>query len=51
MTEVSPSQNELLAWMSELSNFGRWRSDDQRGTLNLITPAKTAAAPLWFARE
>jgi hypothetical protein len=40
MTEVSPSQNEFLAWMSELSNWGRWGADDQRGTLNLITPRK-----------
>ncbi len=26
-------------WMTELSNWGRWGDDDQRGTLNLITPA------------
>ncbi|MGD2044817.1 MAG: cyclase family protein [Gemmatimonadota bacterium] len=24
-------------WMSELSNAGRWGSDDERGTINLIT--------------
>ncbi|GAA2401785.1 cyclase family protein [Actinomadura vinacea] len=28
----------------ELSNWGRWGDDDQRGTLNLITPERTAAA-------
>lgn len=39
-----PSQDQLLAWMSELSNWGRWGDDDQRGTLNLISPAKTASA-------
>jgi kynurenine formamidase len=32
------------AWMSRLSNAGRWGSDDQLGTLNLITPAKRRAA-------
>jgi hypothetical protein len=26
--------------MTDLSNWGRWGKDDQRGTLNLITPAK-----------
>ena len=26
-------------WMTELSNWGRWGDDDQRGTLNLILPA------------
>ena len=31
-------------WMKELSNWGRWGKDDQRGTLNLITPASRQAA-------
>lgn len=26
-------------WMTDLSNWGRWGKDDQRGTLNLMTPA------------
>jgi len=26
-------------WMKELSNWGRWGKDDQKGTFNLITPA------------
>lgn len=26
-------------WMADLSNWGRWGKDDQRGTLNLMTPA------------
>ena len=26
-------------WMSELSNWGRWGAADQKGTMNLITPA------------
>ncbi|HEU5025062.1 MAG TPA: cyclase family protein [Spirillospora sp.] len=28
----------------ELSNWGRWGDDDQRGTLNLITPDRVSAA-------
>ena len=34
----------LEQWETELSNWGRWGPDDQRGTLNLITPEKTRAA-------
>ena len=34
----------LKQWEEELSNWGRWGSDDQRGTLNLITPEKTRQA-------
>ena len=32
------------AWMEEFSNWGRWGEQDQRGTLNLITPAKRRQA-------
>jgi hypothetical protein len=31
-------------WMTELSNWGRWGKDDQRGTVNLITDATRKAA-------
>ncbi|MFN7938816.1 MAG: cyclase family protein [Bryobacteraceae bacterium] len=31
-------------WMKELSNWGRWGKADERGTLNLITPATRRAA-------
>ena len=34
----------LSRWEKELSNWGRWGPDDQRGTLNLITPDKTRQA-------
>ncbi|HAK54612.1 MAG TPA: cyclase [Acidobacteria bacterium] len=34
----------LEAWIEELSNWGRWGSDDQRGTLNLVTPEKRREA-------
>ena len=39
---VTPQR--ITQWESELSNWGRWGPDDQRGTLNLITPEKRAAA-------
>src|SRR5689334_2355151 len=35
---------DITRWMTELSNWGRWGKDDQRGTLNLITPAKRKQA-------
>lgn len=31
-------------YLRERRNWGRWGDDDQRGTLNLVTPAKRAAA-------
>jgi hypothetical protein len=34
----------LKKWEKELSNWGRWGKDDQRGLLNLVTPEKTKAA-------
>lgn len=38
------SQAEYLRWQTDLSNWGRWGTDDEMGTLNLITPAKRKAA-------
>lgn len=34
----------LARWERDLSNWGRWGPTDQHGTLNLITPGKTAQA-------
>jgi hypothetical protein len=34
----------LKRWEKELSNWGRWGKEDQRGLLNLITPEKTKQA-------
>jgi hypothetical protein len=34
----------LKRWEKELSNWGRWGKDDQRGLLNLVTPERTKAA-------
>ena len=38
------SRAQFDAWMQEISNWGRWGEDDQLGTLNLVTPAKSRAA-------
>jgi kynurenine formamidase len=50
MSQHGPSQDQLLEWMHSLSNWGRWGSDDQRGTLNLVTSAAARNA-LSLARE
>lgn len=42
--EVRVTLEDLDEWETELSNWGRWGPDDQRGTLNLITPDKTREA-------
>jgi kynurenine formamidase len=39
-----PSSAELLAYLRQTSNAGRWGRDDQLGALNLITPDKRVAA-------
>jgi len=33
-----PSEEQVLKWFDELSNWGRWGDEDELGTLNLITP-------------
>jgi hypothetical protein len=35
---------EVVAMEQELSNWGRWGKEDERGTLNLVTPQKTLEA-------
>lgn len=37
-TQVVPSEAEAINLMHSLSNHGRWGDDDEKGTLNLITP-------------
>jgi kynurenine formamidase len=37
-------QAEFEALLEKLSNWGRWGEDDQRGAVNLITPAKRVEA-------
>ena len=36
--------DDIRRYEKELSNWGRWGANDTRGALNLITPAKSAAA-------
>jgi hypothetical protein len=39
-----PSAEEVLGYVEQVSNWGRWGPDDQRGTLNLITDEHRVAA-------
>ncbi len=43
-TRQSPTEEEVIGYMTSLSNWGRWGPDDELGTLNLITDAKRAQA-------
>ena len=38
------THEQMLEWFEDQKNWGRWGSDDDRGTLNLITPEKTKVA-------
>ena len=44
MQPGAPDEERVRAWFEELSNWGRWGPDDERGTLNHVTPAIRAAA-------
>ncbi len=45
MPRTPPTQDELLRWLSkDLNNWGRWGKDDQRGTLNHLSPKATLEA-------
>lgn len=39
-----PTKDELDEMYERLKNWGRWGDDDQRGTLNHLTPERSAAA-------
>lgn len=41
---TSPTQDRVENYFKELNNWGRWGDADQRGTVNLVTPAKQDAA-------
>ena len=43
-THALVTHAEYERWLVDLSNWGRWGSDDEIGALNLITPAKRKAA-------
>ncbi len=44
MASTLPSETEVKGYLRSLSNWARWGSADQLGTINLITPAKRIAA-------
>ena len=39
-----PTKAEVLAYLKEDRNWGRWGDDDQLGAMNLVTPEKRVAA-------
>ena len=39
----APTRDEVLAYLHERRNWGRWGEDDQKGAINLITAEKRAA--------
>src|SRR3954470_10971951 len=41
---TAPSEEQVLAWFDELSNWGRWDDDDRLGTVNYLTPERRVAA-------
>jgi kynurenine formamidase len=40
VTREDPTESQIMQWFDTLNNWGRWGAEDERGTLNLITPAK-----------
>ena len=48
--QLAVTKAQVDRWMTELSNWGRWGKDDQRGTLNMITP-ETRKAAVKLVRE
>src|SRR4051812_48928411 len=41
---TAPTEQQVLTWFDELSNWGRWGDDDRLGTLNHLTPERRVAA-------
>ena len=39
-----PSREDVLSYLRDRRNWGRWGDDDQRGAINLITPEKRVRA-------
>ncbi len=44
MSDTRVSAADFQALYDSLSNWGRWGSDDERGTLHLLTPERVASA-------
>src|SRR5258705_3253685 len=43
-TPTSINDADLIGYFEKLSNWGRWGKEDQRGTLNFISPEKQVGA-------
>src|ERR1041385_1301056 len=43
-TSPAVTIEQVNRWETELSNWGRWGKEDERGALNLITPQKEVQA-------
>ena len=43
-SQAIPAEADVLAYFDTLSNEGRWGRDDERGTLNFISPEKRLSA-------
>jgi kynurenine formamidase len=44
MTAGTPTLAEVKGYLNDQRNWGRWGKDDERGTINLITPQKRIEA-------
>ena len=44
MEKRAPTEAEVLGYLTDRRNWGRWGKDDSAGTVNLITPEKRVAA-------
>ncbi len=44
MERRMPTKEEVLAYLKEDRNWGRWGNDDQIGAVNMVTPRKRVAA-------
>lgn len=44
MSANPPTRDDVIAYIRERNNWGRWGPDDQRGAINLITPEKRVQA-------
>ena len=42
--QPAPTKQEYRDFLTNRSNWGRWGADDERGTLNLISPERVLAA-------
>jgi hypothetical protein len=48
--QPAPSESDVVGYLAELSNWGRWGSGDQLGTLNLIS-RQTSRSSALLVRE